>query len=162
MLGTIGICTELGDPYSSPLYKLQTFSPHLKLWTVQPLLDTCSSSCISIGRTCSAHQSLHGATIIGSIKVCTKQPLLCVHAWRIKVCTDQPLLDVHARRTKYAGSNHYWTHMTYMLGVSKYARSNHFWMCMLGASKYAPCNHYWPTLSEHKAMRGATIIGYLL
>ena len=64
--------------------------------------------------------------------------------------------------SKYARSNHYWTYMTYMLGASKYARNNNFWTCMLGASKYARCNHYWPTRSEHKTMRGATIIGYLL
>ena len=123
-----------------------------------------------------------------SIKVCTEQPFLDVyarsnqafaymlgalkyartnHSWTymlgafLNYARSNQSFTYMLGASKYARSNHYWTYMTYMLGVSKYARSNHFWTCMFGASKYARCNRCWPTRSEHKTMRGATIIGYL-
>ena len=141
---------ELGDPWASPLYKLQTFSPHLKLCTVKPLLDTCSCSCIGIGRTCSAHRSMHKATII--VRTCLAHQNM--HRSTIIGCTCSEHQSMH-------GATIIWrTWRT--CSAYQYARSNHFGTRMLGASKYARCNHYWPTRSEHKTMRGATITGYLL
>ena len=135
----IGVCTELGDPWTLPLYKLQTFPPHLKLCTVQPLLDTCSSSCISIGRTCSANQSMHGATIFG--RVCSEHQsmhgatIIGQHARSIKLCAVQPLLDT----------------------CSKCIR---FCMCVTASkclSEHAPGRHFWQV--KKPKMFGATIIG---
>ena len=107
-------------------------------------MDTCSNSCISIGSTCSAHQSMHGATIIGrtcsahqsmhgaTIIVRTCLAHQSMHGSTIIVRTCLAYQSMHGSTiigmymlgaSKYARSNHYWMYMTYMLGVSKYARS---------------------------------------
>ena len=104
--------------------------------------------------TCSAHRSMHGATVLYErapcIEVCTEQPFRhMINQGRHRAsCSDIYTWSLR-RKIVYIGMLSASTSASeasisvYLLDASKYAQSNRLDIYMLGASKYAQSNRFW-------------------